>query len=148
MTVDYSNLPSGAQLETLETAGEVRSAPARVPTPTHLVLPLQMVEGPSGDMVLATYVQDTLEEVTQSVAVLLSTVTGERYQDAPDYGISQLITANPVTLAEAATAVAQFEPRASVKFSADPVAADGTQAVRVTVSLAEGGADVTPDLDR
>lgn len=148
MTVDYSSLPSGSVVADVAVGATSGAAQSISTGPRHLKWPLRLVDGPGGTQVFATWEQDTLEEVTQSVQILLSTVVGERYRDAPDYGVDELLTGGPVNTSQAATAVSQFEPRASVAFATTPIDATGQQAVTVTVTLVEGAVDVSPALDR
>lgn len=140
MSVDYSHLPAGT-VAGADTGADGTSVTIGQPTPTgprHLVLPLRLVNGPNGTRVFATYEQDTIEEVTQSVKVLLTTEVGERYRDAPDYGVESLLTGGPVQLAMAEAAVAEFEPRARTTFTAGDVDAAGQQKITVNISLVEG----------
>lgn len=145
---DYSSLPVGSVVVPTTVGANSHSAQSLSGGPRHLKWPLRLVDGPGGTQVFDTWEQDTLEEVTQSVQILLSTETGERYRDAPDYGVDELLTGGPVNVSQAQSAVAQFEPRAAVEFSSTPVDSQGRQMVQVTVALVEGAEDVTPDLDR
>jgi phage baseplate assembly protein W len=145
----YSDLPIGSVA-----TGDVPVAPlqrlagALLGGPRHLAHPLRLVDGPGGTTVFASLEQDTVEEVAQSVRLVLSTERGERYQDAPDFGVETLLTGASVDISAAQQAVATWEPRAKVDFTSAPVTADGQQVIRVDVSLVTGAADVTPSLDR
>jgi phage baseplate assembly protein W len=116
-------------------------------TPRHLAWPLRLVPGPGG-AIYATVDQDTLEEVVQNVHLLLSTQTGERYRDAPDFGLAELVSGDPVDMASAQAAIAAFEPRAAVRITTGRVSGDGTQSVQVSVALIDGSTDASPLLDR
>lgn len=120
--------------------------PAPTPTPTplaaaplystpvipHLALPLTI--GPDGSFnVLA---QDTVEEVAQSVGVLLGTTLGERTM-VPSYGVSDPDFTVP-DAGEIVQAISQWEPRAdaTVTISTD---GSGTQTMNVDVALVTAG---------
>lgn len=146
---DYSNIPAGSQVTGAGiNAPGIRSAQGQALHPRHLQLPLRLISGPGGAVVLATLDQDSIEEVTQSVQVLLSTQIGERYRDAPEYGVEELVNGSAATLTIAEDAVATWEPRAAVRFTVDPVSGSGQLYVRVDVALADDSSDVTPVLDR
>lgn len=78
----------------------------------HFALPLQVT--PSG--ALATLPQDSPAEVTQAVAVLVSTLPGER-RSVPDYGLPSPLF-DGFDPSEAADVIEEWEPRA------DPVLMD------------------------
>jgi phage baseplate assembly protein W len=147
MSIDYSTIPSGTSLGTGGSSDSVRPIQGPGGGPRHLKWPLRLSDGPDGTKVFASLEQDTLEEVTQSVQLLLSTEVGERYVDAPDYGVEELLTGSPIAGTHVLTAVADFEPRAAVTLAAGRVGADGQQSVTVTVTLVEGASDVSPILD-
>lgn len=56
--------------------------------------------------------QDTLEEVAQSVQVLLTTTEGTRIE-VPEYGVRDMVFADSIDLEAISTAVDEWEPRAS-----------------------------------
>jgi phage baseplate assembly protein W len=95
----------------------------------HLALPLALGENGSFN----TVAQDTVEEVAQSVGVLLGTVKGERVM-VPDYGVDDPTFSEPNTN-EIAQIVAQWEPRAAVVVSLTTTP-HGNAQVNVQVSLA------------
>jgi phage baseplate assembly protein W len=148
MTVDYSNLPIGTADSPGPAVTAVRGVQAGTAGPRHLVHPLRLVDGPHGSKVLATVEQDTLEEVVQSVKLILATERGERYRDAPNFGVDELLTGDPVNTSAAAATLAELEPRALVTFTSGSVDGEGRQVIRADVALVEGAADVSPSLDR
>jgi phage baseplate assembly protein W len=100
------------------------------PITPHLALPLTV--GPSGSFNVV--VQDTLAEVTQSVSVLLGTMKGDRTM-VPDYGVDDPTFATP-NAGAITQAVNQWEPRAAVAVTVNPVANNTQQGVNVQVALA------------
>ena len=97
----------------------------------HLAIPL--VLGPGGAFL--TVQQDSLDDVRQSVEVLLGTQIGERIV-TPSYGIPDL-TYGQIDPTEIAGLISQWEPRASATVTVTPQP-DGSNAVTVNVSLANG----------
>lgn len=74
----------------------------------HLKVPFTLLP----DMTAATVQQDTLEEITQCVFVLMATPIGSRIE-VPTYGIPDL-TFTGGQLAAIDAAAARWEPRANV----------------------------------
>jgi len=95
----------------------------------HLALPL--VLGPTGSF--NTIQQDTVEEVAQSVEVLLGTAKGDRVI-TPDYGIADPTFANPDPN-EITQTITVWEPRADPKVTVGS-SSTGTSKVSVKVALA------------
>lgn len=80
----------------------------------HLKLPVRL-DARTGS--LMTVEQDSLEEVAQSVEVILATPIGSRV-DLPEFGApSYLFEQFPVDTTAALAAVANWEPRALVTFT-------------------------------
>jgi phage baseplate assembly protein W len=96
------------------------------------MIPVQVA--PSGS--LATVEQDTLDEVTQSVQMLLGCRQGTRTV-VPTYGVEDL-TFRDIDPTWIDAAVAQWEPRAAVTVSASPTD-QGVTTINVAVALASGG---------
>lgn len=81
----------------------------------HLAVPFAF----AGDGTVATVEQDSAEEITQCVRVLLGTVTGSRVV-VPTYGVPDP-TFTGVDPQEVTDAVTEWEPRAAVTVTvADP----------------------------
>jgi phage baseplate assembly protein W len=98
----------------------------------HLAFPL--IVGPSG--VFDVLQQDTLEEVIQSVTVLLGTNLGDRVM-VPSYGVADptFSQPNPDAIAQA---IARWEPRAEALVGVTE-GANGTTSVTVQIALATAG---------
>lgn len=78
----------------------------------HLKLPLSL--DPNGG--LSTLEQDSPEDVTQCVAVLLGTDLGERIED-PDYGIEAGLFEVATDIGAILDKVEEYEPRAEVELN-------------------------------
>lgn len=98
--------------------------------PEHLKWPLQL----AADGTLATWPQDSLEDVRQCVAVLLNTPRGVRPL-APDIGIDDPTFAG-VDPEGLRALLEDQEDRAAVDVTAGAVDEHGEQTVTVTVDLA------------
>jgi phage baseplate assembly protein W len=98
----------------------------------HLALPFQL----NGDGSAQTVAQDSIDDVTQCVTVLVATETGSRVE-LPAYGIPDLTFAQGVPPVQAViAAIGMWEPRAQV----DVTAAVGPQAsINVTVTTKNPG---------
>lgn len=92
----------------------------------HIALPFRL--GPSGANVVE---QDSIDEVAQNVAVLVSTDIGSR-PPLPTYGIVDPVFSQQIDTAGIITAIKTWEPRANVSIAAGvgPVAG-----VRINVSV-------------
>lgn len=103
------------------------ASPVTLATP-HLAVPFRL-DTTGSAVVLA---QDTLDEITQCVQILLSTPLGSR-EITPSYGIPDpaFRGADPNTIT---SAVAEWEPRAAVTVTPDPLQPGS---VTVTVAQAE-----------
>ncbi len=86
--------------------------------------PLQLVE------------QDTIEDVRQSVRLLLRTPPGARPL-APEVGIDEPTFTAGIDADVLAARLEELEPRAQVSVIAPPVDAAGAQVVQVQVALAD-----------
>lgn len=74
----------------------------------HLAFPFRLERDGSA----AVLEQDTLDEVAQSVQVLLMTHEGERLE-VPEYGVADLVFAAEPDLEGISAAVEEWEPRAA-----------------------------------
>lgn len=88
------------------------SSDAQVP---HFSFPFRLAAGGSFDVLE----QDTLDEVSQSVEVVLMTRQGERLE-VPDFGVPDLAFQVDMPYSTIRAAVDRWEPRAVATFSDDP----------------------------
>ena len=120
---------------TVGTSNEVAilAPPTLAPPPTvpHLALPLTL--GPNGSF--NTIQQDTIEEVAQSVEVILGTPLGSRLQ-VPGFGVPDpVLTELSPSAHQIQQVIAQWEPRALTAVSITNNSA-GTTQISVAVELA------------
>lgn len=73
----------------------------------HLSFPFRI----GRDGAAAVVEQDTLDEIAQSVQVLMMTRQGERLE-VPDYGIADLVFQDDLDLDSVSAAIEEWEPRA------------------------------------
>jgi phage baseplate assembly protein W len=108
-----------------------------IPTsgPTHLALPLRLTVDGS----MAALAQDSDDEITASVGLLLATRPGERAA-VPTYGIPDPTFAG-IDAAAILAATAEWEPRADLALTADAVTATGEQYATAAVGIR----DLTPE---
>lgn len=85
----------------------------------HLALPFVI----GHDGTAAVVVQDSIEDVVQSVQVLLGTVPGQRIE-LPAYGVPDQTFTDRPDPAPIMAALEQWEPRAAVALSMAPVPDD------------------------
>jgi|SRR4051794_12062105 phage baseplate assembly protein W len=98
----------------------------------HLALPLRLIGGSA----YATVQQDTVEELTTTVAVICAFPLGSR-PERPEFGITPPELADqPLDVAEIEYAVAAYEPRAVVAVTEVPGIAALEARVSVQVSMA------------
>lgn len=76
----------------------------------HLAFPFRIER----DGTAAVLEQDTLEEIAQSVQILMTTHEGERLE-VPDYGIADLVFGVDLDLEAVSSAVEEWEPRAAAR---------------------------------
>lgn len=93
----------------------------------HLAVPFQL----NPDGTARTVAQDSLDDVTQCVAVLCATVAGSRVE-LPAYGIPDQTFAQNPSAALLEQAIATWEPRAQVTVT---VAAPPTEQARLNVAV-------------
>lgn len=97
----------------------------------HLALPLRIVGA-----AYATVQQDTVDELTTTVAVVCAFPLGSRIE-RPKFGISQPeLEDEPLDLADIRRAVAAYEPRAEVQVSERPGVTPLETRVQVQVRMA------------
>ena len=97
----------------------------------HLALPLRVTANGS----LATHAEDSLEEITQNVAVVLRTRRGERLA-TPQLGIDEP-TFVGLDVEAAFAAVAEVEPRADLALVEQVIDSEGEQRTELTVHRRE-----------
>ena len=96
----------------------------------HLALPLRVV----GDRYVSVQ-QDTLDELTSSVAAITQFPLGYRVE-RPDFGIVPMeLTQRPLAALDIEQAVEAFEPRASVRVAEMPYDPFDPGAARVSVEV-------------
>jgi phage baseplate assembly protein W len=98
---------------------------------SHLAWPLRLA--PDGS--LATLEQDSPEEISQSVELVLLTTPGERV-DAPDFGLEDPAFRD-VSAGEIVAAITRWEPRADAAVVVSDVQT-GRRTVRVDAQAAGG----------
>lgn len=97
----------------------------------HLALPLRVV----GESYVAIQ-QDTVEELTTTVAVICAFPLGSR-PERPEFGVPQPALADePLSLTDIRRAVAAYEPRAAVRVIELPGVDELASRVQVQVSMA------------
>lgn len=97
----------------------------------HLALPLRVIGG-----AYATVQQDTVDELTTTVAVVCAFPLGSRIE-RPAFGIaSPELADEPLDLADIRAAVAAYEPRAEVQVFERPGAPPLEARVQVQVRMA------------
>lgn len=78
--------------------------------------------------------QDSLDEISQCVRVLVSTRLGERIE-VPAYGVRDLVFATDPSTAQMVGAITRWEPRALVALEAGPDSLDELVAnIRISIS--------------
>lgn len=80
----------------------------------HLAFPFT-IAGPTANVVE----QDTLDDIAQSVQIILTTLRGSRIE-LPNYGVEDLTFSAPLAFEDAMSAILEWEPRASVVFEEQP----------------------------
>lgn len=103
-------------------------------TAPHLAVPFRIVGGRS-----ATVEQDTPDEITQCVEVILGTRPGERVA-VPEFGAPDLVGQNVIDIDELADAVSRWEPRVDPTVTAERLVDGDPTEVAVTVALQRGDA--------
>ncbi len=99
----------------------------------HLVLPLRL--GPDGG--LATVAEDSVEEVAQSVAVILRTRPGERLAE-PELGLADPAFAD-LPVEALLGAVERWEPRADAEVLEQVLGDDGLRLTTLSLSVDREG---------
>lgn len=94
---------------------------------------------------IVTLEQDSVEEVTQSISVLLGTEAGERI-DLPTYGVVDGFVPGPVDPAVITALAQQWEPRADLTVTSSGPDAAGVCSTTVEVEVL-AGADDTAQFD-
>jgi phage baseplate assembly protein W len=99
----------------------------------HLALPLRLTPGGA----LATVAEDSVEEITQSVAVILRTQPGDRLTE-PEFGLADPAFAElpPQALL---SAIEPWEPRATVEIVEQVLTAQGLRRTRLSLSAEQEG---------
>lgn len=108
----------------------VMTTHAKVP---HLALPFRVERNGK----VAVLEQDTLDEIAQSVLVLLLTHRGQRLE-VPDYGIQDLVFDSDIDYSAITAAIFEWEPRASAIIDDDISPLDDMiRTIRARVSAGE-----------
>lgn len=125
-------LPYNAQ-QPYDAYAPVPLAPPTSPPPTHLALPLTI----GGDGSFNTWQQDTIQEVQQSVEVIVGSTQGQRTV-VPSFGmpVMDFQTPNKGTYIRA---INLWDNRATVTVTVKP-STTGSAHVRINVGLARGSA--------